>query len=152
MFIITRRKLQNNDGIFRFAADSIIGSNPKAGPEFNLCCEQHFGQIITSIIFSDPKYAQDKTLLRTLPVLAQLGFTLEQYQETMRAFAEKLNDPGFMRTPQNIAALFGECFPKIEKFENNAAWMAMTNATTQYTTLLRSDSKTPVIAKHMIYV
>lgn len=103
-------------------------------------------------ILSDPKYEQGKTLLRTLPVLAQLGYSLEQYQQTMLAFAEKLNDPGFKRTPQNIAVLFGECFPRIEKFENNAAWMAMTNATTQYTTLLRPDSKTPVIAKHMIYV
>lgn len=103
-------------------------------------------------ILSNPKYEQGKTLLRTLPVLAQLGYSLEQYQQTMLAFAEKLNDPGFKRTPQNIATLFGKCFPKIEKFENNAAWMAMTNATTQYTTLLRPDSNTPVSAKHMIYV
>ena len=44
-------------------------------------------------ILSDPKYEQGKTLLRTLPVLAQLGYSLEQYQETMLAFAEKLNDP-----------------------------------------------------------
>ena len=34
-------------------------------------------------ILSDPKYEQGKTLLRTLPVLAQLGYSLEQYRQTM---------------------------------------------------------------------
>ena len=85
-------------------------------------------------------------------MLGNLYYSLGEYQRTMTAFAEKLNAPEFKRTPENIATLFGRCFPEIENFAEGDSWMAMTNATLQYTTVQRPDCMTPIIVKRMLYV
>ena len=36
----------------------------------------------------DPQYQKALTLLRVVPVLAHLGYSLEQFQDTMLQFAE----------------------------------------------------------------
>ena len=101
---------------------------------------------------ADPKYEAGRKHLRILAMLGNLYYSLGEYQRTMTAFAEKLNAPEFKRTPENIAALFGRCFPEIENFAEGDSWMAMTNATLQYTTVQRPDSMTPIIVKRMLYV
>ena len=101
---------------------------------------------------ADPKYEAGRKHLRILAMLGNLYYSLGEYQRTMTAFAEKLNAPEFKRIPENIAALFGRCFPEIENFAEGDSWMAMTNATLQYTTVQRPDSMTPIIVKRMLYV
>ena len=101
---------------------------------------------------ADPQYEAGRKHLRILAMLGNLYYSLGEYQRTMTAFAEKLNAPEFKRTPENIAPLFGRCFPEIENFAEGDSWMAMTNATLQYTTVQRPDCMTPIIVKRMLYV
>ena len=101
---------------------------------------------------ADPQYEAGRKHLRILAMLGNLYYSLGEYQRTMTAFAEKLNAPEFKRTPENIAALFGKCFPEIENFAEGDSWMAMTNATLQYTTVQRPGGMTPIIVKRMLYV
>ena len=101
---------------------------------------------------ADPQYEAGRKHLRILAMLGNLYYSLGEYQRTMTAFAEKLNAPEFKRTPENIATLFGKCFPEIENFAEGDSWMAMTNATLQYTTVQCPDCMTPIIVKRMLYV
>lgn len=91
-------------------------------------------------------------LLRVLPILAHLGFSLGEYQKTILPFAEKLNAPGCKRTPDSYAEMFGETFPVAENFGEGDGWMSMTNATLQYVPVVRPDSTVPSLAKRMLYV
>lgn len=101
---------------------------------------------------ADPQYEAGLKLLRVLPILAQLGFSLGEHQRTMIAFAEKLDDPSYKRNPEGFAALFGEFFPVMENFGEGDGWMAMTNATLQYTSVIRPGSTVPTLVKRMLYV
>ena len=65
---------------------------------------------------TDPRYEQGLKLLRVLPILAHLGFSLGEYQKTMLPFAEKLNAPDCKRTSDSYAEMFGETFPMVENF------------------------------------
>ena len=101
---------------------------------------------------TDPRYEQGLKLLRVLPILAHLGFSLGEYQKTMFSFAEKLNDPDCKRTPEGYAELFGETFPVTPNFGEGDGWMAMTNATLQYTSVVRPGTTVPTLVKRMLYV
>ena len=101
---------------------------------------------------ADPQYEAGLKLLRVLPILAQLGFSLGEYQKAMIPFAEKLDDPSYNRDPEGFAALFGEFFPVMENFGEGDGWMAMTNATLQYTSVTRPGCATPTLVKRMLYV
>lgn len=109
-------------------------------------------EISSVTALADPQYESGRKHLRILAMLGNLYYSLGEYQRTMTAFAEKLNAPEFKRTPENIAALFGKCFPEIENFAEGDSWMAMTNATLQYTTVQRHGCMTPIIVKRMLYV
>ena len=109
-------------------------------------------EISSVTALADPQYESGRKHLRILAMLGNLYYSLGEYQRTMTAFAEKLNAPEFKRTPENIAALFGKCFPEIENFAEGDSWMAMTNATLQYTTVQRPGCMTPIIVKRMLYV
>lgn len=109
-------------------------------------------EISSVTALADPQYESGRKHLRILAMLGNLYHSLGEYQRTMTAFAEKLNAPEFKRTPENIAALFGKCFPEIENFAEGDSWMAMTNATLQYTTVQRPGCMTPIIVKRMLYV
>lgn len=58
----------------------------------------------------DPQYQKALTLLRVVPVLAHLGYSLEQFQDTMLQFAESLNTTEQERSPSGYAASFGDFF------------------------------------------
>lgn len=109
-------------------------------------------EISSVTALADPQYESGRKHLRILAMLGNLYYSLGEYQRTMTAFAEKLNAPEFKRTPENIAALFSKCFPEIENFAEGDSWMAMTNATLQYTTVQRPGCMTPIIVKRMLYV
>lgn len=101
---------------------------------------------------ADPQYEAGLKLLRVLPILAQLGFSLGEYQKAMIPFAEKLDGPDCKRTPDSYAELFGESFPVMENFGEGDGWMAMTNATLQYTSVVRPGTTVPTLVKRMLYV
>lgn len=101
---------------------------------------------------TDPRYEQGLKLLRVLPILAHLGFSLGEYQKTMFSFAEKLNDPDCKRTPEGYAELFGATFPMTTNLGEGDGWMAMTNATLQYTSVVRPGTTVPTLVKRMLYV
>ena len=101
---------------------------------------------------ADTRYEQGLKLLRVLPILAHLGFSLGAYQKTMISFAEKLNAPDCKRTPDSYAELFGESFPVMENFGEGDGWMSMTNATLQYVPVVRPGSTVPTLVKRMLYV
>ena len=101
---------------------------------------------------ADPQYEAGLKLLRVLPILAQLGFSLGEYQKAMIPFADKLNGPDCKRTPDSYAELFGESFPVMENFGEGDGWMAMTNATLQYTSVVRPGTTVPTLVKRMLYV
>lgn len=101
---------------------------------------------------ADPQYEAGLKLLRVLPILAQLGFSLGEYQKAMIPFADKLNGPDCKRTPDSYAELFGESFPVMDNLGEGDGWMAMTNATLQYTSVIRPGCATPTLVKRMLYV
>ncbi len=101
---------------------------------------------------TDPRYEKGLKLLRILPIMAHLGFSLGEYQKSMIPFAEKLNEPGCKRTPEGYAKLFGEAFPLTQDFGAGDVWMSMTNATLQYVPVIRPDCDVPMLVKRMHYV
>lgn len=101
---------------------------------------------------TDPRYEKGLKLLRVLPIMAHLGFSLGEYQKSMISFAEKLNEPGCKRTPEGYAKMFGEAFPLTQDFGAEDAWMSMTNATLQYVPVVRPDCDVPMLVKRMHYV
>jgi len=52
-----------------------------------------------------PEYQKALTLLRVLPVIAHLGFSLAEFKRELLPFAEKLHESD--RTPDGYAASFG---------------------------------------------
>lgn len=101
---------------------------------------------------TDPRYEKAMVLLRVLPVMAHLGFSLGEYQKTMIAFADKLNKPGCKRTPEGYAELFGSAFPATPNFDDGGTWMSMTNATVQYIPVVRPGCEVSMLVKRMHYV
>ncbi len=55
-----------------------------------------------------PEYQKAFTLLRVLPVMAHLGFSLAEFKRELLPFAEKLHESD--RTPDGYAASFGQYF------------------------------------------
>ena len=53
-----------------------------------------------------PEYQKAFTLLRVLPVMAHLGFSLAEFKRELLPFAEKLHESD--RTPDGYAASFGQ--------------------------------------------
>lgn len=52
-----------------------------------------------------PEYQKALTLLRVLPVIAHMGFSLAEFKRELLPFAEKLHESD--RTPDGYAASFG---------------------------------------------
>lgn len=101
---------------------------------------------------TDPQYEKGLTLLRALPVMAHLGFSLGEYQKTMLSFADRLNEPDCKRTPEGYAELFGSAFPATPNFDDGGTWMSMTNATVQYVPVVRPGCEAPMLVKRMHYI
>lgn len=101
----------------------------------------------------DPQYQKALTLLRVVPVLAHLGYSLEQFQDTMLQFAESLNTAEQERSPSGYAASFGDFFSSNPSLsEEDGSWMSLTNASVQYVPAIQPGSNTPQLVKRMHYV
>lgn len=58
-----------------------------------------------------PEHQKALTLLRVLPVMAHMGFSLAEFKRELLPFAEKLHESD--RVPDGYAASFGNTFPSI---------------------------------------
>ena len=96
----------------------------------------------------DPQYQKALTLLRVVPVLAHLGYSLEQFQDTMLQFAESLNTAEQERSPSGYAASFGDFFSSNPSLsEEDGSWMSLTNASVQYVPAIQPGSDTPQLVQ-----
>lgn len=98
-----------------------------------------------------PEYQKAASLLRVLPVMAHLGYSLAEFKREMLAFAEKLHESD--RTPDGYAAGFGEFFSDTPQLsDESASWMAMSNITVQYASAIIPGRERPQLVKRMHYV
>ena len=92
-------------------------------------------------------------LVRVIPVLGHLSYSLRQYKKTMTAFAEFLQENAEIRTPAGYAAAFGQFFRENATLEeSNPSWMALTNATVQYVPAIRPGNAEAQLVKRMHFV
>ena len=98
------------------------------------------------------QYKRGLRLARLLPVFANLGFSLGEYKKTMTDFAVKMDAPNSGRSPDGLAKLFGKQFPPELSFTDDGAWMAVTNTSLQYTSVLRPGCDAPMLVKRMHFV
>ena len=56
------------------------------------------------------QHSKATMLVRIAQVLGHLSYSLGQYKEALTKFAERLNEPGYDRTSDGYAAMFGQFF------------------------------------------
>ena len=104
-------------------------------------------QAVSNITGAHPLAA---LLVRVIPVLGHLSYSLRQYKKTMTAFAEFLQENAEIRTPAGYAAAFGQFFKENATLEeSNPSWMALTNATVQYVPAIRPGNAEAQLVKRM---
>ena len=107
-------------------------------------------QAVSNITGAHPLAA---LLIRVIPVLGYLSYSLRQYKMTLTAFAEFLQENAEIRTPTGYAAAFGQFFNENATLEeNNPSWMALTNATVQYVSAIRPGNSEAQLVKRMYFV
>ena len=107
-------------------------------------------QAVSNITGAHPLAA---LLVRVIPVLGHLSYSLRQYKKTMTAFAEFLQENAEIRTPAGYAAAFGQFFKENATLEeSNPSWMALTNATVQYVPAIRPGNAEAQLVKRMHFV
>ena len=98
-----------------------------------------------------PEYQKAFTLLRVLPVMAHLGFSLAEYKRELLPFAEKLHESD--RTPDGYAASFGQYFSSDPDLSaENPGWMSLANASVQYAAAVIPGKEKSQLVKRMHYV
>ena len=116
-----------------------------------LCCTIDFAKSGNLNLSNTPENKKAVTLLRVLPVMAHLGFSLSEFKRELLPFAEKLHQGD--RTPDGYAASFGQYFslnPDIS--ENNPGWMSLANASIQYAAATIPGKEKSQLVKRMHYV
>lgn len=99
------------------------------------------------------QHSKATMLVRIVQVLGHLSYSLGQYKEALTKFAERLNEPGYDRTPDGYAAMFGQFFKGEPTLSlDNPAWMTLTNASVQYVSAFRPGKTGPQLVKRMHYV
>ena len=99
------------------------------------------------------QHSKATILVRIAQVLGHLSYSLGQYKEALTKFAERLNEPGYDRTPDGYAAMFGQFFKGEPTLSlDNPAWMTLTNASVQYVAAIRPGKTEPQLVKRMHYV
>ena len=99
------------------------------------------------------QHSKATMLVRIVQVLGHLSYSLGQYKEALTKFAERLNEPGYDRTPDGYAAMFGQFFKGEPTLSlDNPAWMTLTNASVQYVSAFRPGKTEPQLVKRMHYV
>ena len=107
-------------------------------------------QAVSNITGAHPLAA---LLIRVIPVLGHLSYSLQQYKMTLNAFAEFLQENIEIRTPTGYAAAFGQFFRENATLEeSNPSWMALTNATVQYVPAIRPGNAEAQLVKRMHFV
>ena len=107
-------------------------------------------QTVSNITGAHPLAA---LLIRVIPVLGHMSFSLRQYKMTLTAFAEFLQENAEIRTPTGYAAAFGQFFKEnATSEEGNPSWMALTNATVQYVPAIRPGNPEAQLVKRMHFV
>lgn len=107
-------------------------------------------QAVSNITGAHPLAA---LLVRVIPVLGHLSYSLHQYKKTMTAFAEFLQENAEIRTPAGYAAAFGQFFRENATLEeSNPSRMALTNATVQYVPAIRPGNAEAQLVKRMHFV
>lgn len=89
---------------------------------------------------------------RIVPVLGHLAFSLAEYKKGMERFALMLDAEGSDRTPDGLAELFGRCFPAEFRLNEASPWMALTNETSQYLSVLHTGEDKAKLVKRIHYV
>ncbi len=98
-----------------------------------------------------PENQKAVTLLRVLPVMAHLGFSLAEFKKELLPFAEKLHESD--RTPDGYAACFGQYFSANPNMSaDNPGWMSLANASVQYAAATIPSKEKPQLVKRMHYV
>jgi len=98
-----------------------------------------------------PEYQKALTLLRVLPVMAHLGFSLAEFKRELLPFAEKLHESD--RTPDGYAASFGQYFSADSDLSaENPGWMSLANASIQYAAAIIPGKEKSQLVKRMHYV
>ena len=98
------------------------------------------------------QYRRGILLARLTPVLAQIGFSLDEYKKEMTAFAEKLDAPDINRTPEGLAEQFGRIFPPESSVTDNSSWLSFANTSIQYLSTMRPGYDVPMLVKRMHFV
>ena len=99
------------------------------------------------------QHSKATMLVRIAQVLGHLSYSLGQYKEALTKFAERLNEPGYDRTSDGYAAMFGQFFKSEPTLSlDNPAWMTLTNASVQYVAATRPGKTEPQLVKRMHYV
>ena len=97
------------------------------------------------------EYQKALTLLRVLPVMAHLGFSLAEFKRELLPFAEKLHESN--RTPDGYAASFGQYFSADPDLSaENPGWMSLANASVQHAAATIPGKKASQLVKRMHYV
>ena len=98
-----------------------------------------------------PEYQKAMTLLRVLPVMAHMGYSLGEFKRELIPFAEKLH--GSDRTADSYAASFGQFFSGAPDLSSkNPGWMSLANTSIQYVTAKIPGRSEPQLVKRMHYV
>ena len=123
---------------------------PEAVQECLLCSMAMMSGGLT--LEQQEQYKRGLLFAKLLPVLANLGYSLGEYKKTMTEFAIKMDAPDSDRSPDGLAELFGQQFPPELSFTNDGAWMAITNTSLQYISVLRPGYDVPMLVKRMHFV
>lgn len=101
----------------------------------------------------DEQYKDVLRLLRYLPVMGHLGYSLRSFKDSLTDFAETLNRQNSDRTPDGYASAFGRYFSAAATLtEGDPSWMSVLNASVQYAAAVRPESGQPMLVKRMHYV
>ena len=107
-------------------------------------------QALSGVMGTQPLVA---LLIRVIPVLGHLSYSLRQYKMTLTAFAEFLQENAEIRTPTGYAAAFGQFFRENASLEeSNPSWMVLTNATVQYVPAIHPGNAEAQLMRRMHYM
>lgn len=135
--------------------DFYISNIPKAFTPEGLQNLQEFSIAVTMGTLNAKQleeYSLGILLGRIVPVLGHLAFSLAEYKKGMERFALILDAEGSDRTPDGLAELFSRSFPAEFSMNEASQWMALTNETSQYLSVLHPGEDKAKLVKRIHYV
>ena len=135
--------------------DFYISNIPKAFTPEGLQNLQEFSIAVTIGTLNAKQleeYSLGILLGRIVPVLGHLAFSLAEYKKGMERFALILDAEGSDRTPDGLAELFSRSFPAEFSMNEASQWMALTNETSQYLSVLHPGEDKAKLVKRIHYV